>query len=119
MSTKQFIGKWKLAESTNFDDYMKKVGIGWATRKLGNMATPELRINVSGNHWKMLSTSTFKNHLFEFDMDKEYTETTPDGRKMKVSTVFFLSSLVFTVRTSRIYSPFFCFRASGPSRTAS
>ena len=29
----QFVGKWKLVESNNFDEYMKQVGVGFVTRK--------------------------------------------------------------------------------------
>jgi hypothetical protein len=28
-----FVGKWKLIDSKNFDDYMKQIGIGFITRK--------------------------------------------------------------------------------------
>lgn len=29
----KFVGKWKLVESDNFDEYMKQVGVSFITRK--------------------------------------------------------------------------------------
>jgi len=28
----KFVGKWKLCDSTNFDEYLKQVGVGLLTR---------------------------------------------------------------------------------------
>ena len=88
MSAQDFVGKWKLVETLNFNEYMKEVGIGWLTRQAGNMAKPELEISVQGNHWVMDSRSTFKDVHTEFDLGKEFIEETPDGRKMKVCSNF-------------------------------
>ena len=84
MESQQFVGKWKLVESDNFDAYMKQVGIGWVTRKAGNMAKPIVDISVQGDHWVMDTRSTFKDVHTEFQLGKEFEEQTPDGRKMKV-----------------------------------
>jgi len=84
----QFVGKWNLIESENFDEYMKKVGVGLMTRKMAGALKPVLDISVEGNHWKMVSTSTFKTVVTEFDLDKEFEETTPDGRQMKSTFKF-------------------------------
>lgn len=67
---------------------MKKVGIGLITRKMANSLKPVLTIEVSGEHWKITSASTFKTTVLEFDLNKEFDETTPDGRTMKVSQFF-------------------------------
>lgn len=99
----KFVGKWKLIESENFDEYMKAVGessicghrvyfvhfagVGMMTRKLGSVVKPVLTIKVDGNKWSMLSESTFKNVLCEFELGKEFDETTADGRVLKVRRV--------------------------------
>ncbi|CAD5229773.1 unnamed protein product [Bursaphelenchus xylophilus] len=69
----QFVGKWNLIESDNFDAYMKQ---------------PLLEISVEGDHWKLHSQSTFKNVLTEFDLGKEFEETTADGRVLKSTFTF-------------------------------
>jgi fatty acid-binding protein 3 len=78
-----FVGKWKLVESENFDEYMKAVGVGLMTRKLGATVKPVMTVTVNGSHWSIVSESTFKTITMEFDLDKEFDETTPDGRQMK------------------------------------
>jgi len=78
-----FVGKWNLVDSENFDEYMKTVGVGFMTRKIGATVKPVLTVSVNGDHWKMLSESTFKNLTTEFDLGKEFEETTADGRTMK------------------------------------
>ena len=32
-----FVGTWKLVDSKNFEDYMKSLGVGFATRQVANM----------------------------------------------------------------------------------
>ncbi|TWW53617.1 Fatty acid-binding protein, brain [Takifugu flavidus] len=58
-----FCATWKLVESENFDDYMKALGVGFATRQ-----------------------STFKNTEISFKLGEEFDETTADDRNCK-STV--------------------------------
>ena len=79
----QFVGKWKLVESQNFDEYMKEVGVGLMKRTAAAHLKPVLSFEVTGDHWKMVSESTFTTWVCEFDLGKEIEQATPDGRKMK------------------------------------
>ena len=79
-----FEGTWKLVSSENFDDYMKEVGVGFATRKVAGMAEPTLIISVNGDVATIRSESTFKNTEISFKLDQEFDEVTPDDRKVKV-----------------------------------
>ena len=78
-----FVGTWKLVSSENFDDYMKEVGVGFATRKVAGMAKPTLIISVNGDVVTIRSESTFKNTEISFKLDQEFDEVTPDDRKVK------------------------------------
>ena len=78
-----FVGTWKLVSSENFDDYMKEVGVGFATRKVAGMAKPTLIISVNGDVATIRSESTFKNTEISFKLDQEFDEVTPDDRKVK------------------------------------
>ncbi|KAI1720716.1 lipocalin / cytosolic fatty-acid binding protein family domain-containing protein [Ditylenchus destructor] len=92
----QFVGKWNLVESENFDAYMKQVGVGLVTRKIAANLKPVLDFTVDGDHWKMVSTSTFKTVVTEFDLGKEFDETTADGRVLKSVFTWDGSKLVQT-----------------------
>lgn len=66
---------------------MKAVGVGFIARQAGAVVKPVLDIEVSGDHWKVTSTATFrKPFTMEFDLGKEFERETADGRKMKVSS---------------------------------
>ncbi|KAJ1076043.1 fatty acid-binding protein, adipocyte [Ovis aries] len=78
-----FVGTWKLVSSENFDDYMKEVGVGFATRKVAGMAKPTVIISVNGDVVNIKSESTFKNTEMSFKLGQEFDEVTPDDRKVK------------------------------------
>uniref|UniRef100_A0A9L0QZX2 Cytosolic fatty-acid binding proteins domain-containing protein n=1 Tax=Equus caballus TaxID=9796 RepID=A0A9L0QZX2_HORSE len=52
-----FVGTWKLVDSKNFDDYMKSISVGFATRQVANMTKPTTVIKVNGD------TITIKTHM--------------------------------------------------------
>ncbi|XP_057689176.1 fatty acid binding protein 4b [Corythoichthys intestinalis] len=80
----QFVGTWKLAASDNFDEYMKALGVGFATRQVGNMAKPNLVISVDeAGFITMRSESTFKTKEIKFKLNEEFDETTADDRQTK------------------------------------
>ncbi|GAB1287377.1 Fatty acid-binding protein, adipocyte [Apodemus speciosus] len=78
-----FVGTWRLVSSENFDDYMKEVGVGFATRKVAGMAKPNMIISVNGDLITIRSESTFKNTEISFKLDVEFDEITADDRKVK------------------------------------
>ncbi|XP_044192293.1 fatty acid-binding protein, heart-like [Thunnus albacares] len=85
----QFVGNWKLAASENFDEYMKAIGVGFATRQMGNMVKPNLVISVDDTGFiSMKSQSTFKTAEIKFKLNEEFDETTADDRKTKTIFIF-------------------------------
>ncbi|KAM9102584.1 fatty acid-binding protein, adipocyte [Antechinus flavipes] len=78
-----FVGTWKLISSENFDEYMKEVGVGFATRKVASMAKPNMIISVQGDVITIKSESTFKNTEISFKLGQEFDEVTADDRKVK------------------------------------
>ncbi|XP_026227768.1 myelin P2 protein-like [Anabas testudineus] len=90
----QFVGTWTLTASENFDEYMKALGVGFATRQMGNVVKPKLVISVDGGVISMKSESTFKNTEIKFKLDDEFEETTADGRQTKTIITFENGKLV-------------------------
>lgn len=60
-------------------------GVGFATRKVGNMTKPTSIIAVDGDQVTLKTQSTFKNTELTFKLGEEFDETTADDRKVKVS----------------------------------
>ena len=78
-----FVGTWKLVDSKNFEDYMKSLGVGFATRQVANMTKPTTIIEVNGDAIIVKTQSTFKNTEVSFKLGVEFDETTADDRKVK------------------------------------
>ncbi|XP_006895004.1 PREDICTED: fatty acid-binding protein, heart isoform X2 [Elephantulus edwardii] len=81
-----FAGTWKLVDSKNFDEYMKSLGVGFATRQVATRTKPTTIIEVNGDTITIKTQSTFKNTEISFKLGAEFDETTADDRKVK-STV--------------------------------
>ncbi|XP_012671850.1 fatty acid binding protein 4a [Clupea harengus] len=80
----KFVGTWKMVTSDNFDEYMKALGVGFATRQVGNRTKPNLVVSVDGQGMICLkSQSTFKTTEIKFKLNEEFDETTADDRKTK------------------------------------
>ncbi|CAM4502689.1 fatty acid-binding protein, adipocyte-like [Caretta caretta] len=78
-----FVGIWKFVSSEKFEDYMKELGVGLATRKLGSLAKPTVTISTDGDVITIKTKSTFKNTEISFKLGEEFDETTADDRKTK------------------------------------
>ncbi|MEQ2268920.1 Fatty acid-binding protein, brain [Xenotaenia resolanae] len=75
-----FCATWKLVDSQNFDDYMKALGVGFATRQVGNVTKPTVVISQDGDKVVVKTLSTFKNTELSAKLGEEFDETTPDDR---------------------------------------
>ncbi|KAJ4927654.1 hypothetical protein JOQ06_015460 [Pogonophryne albipinna] len=91
-----FVGTWNLKDSEKFDEYMQKLGVSFAKRKVGNMTKPTTIISVEGDQWTLKTNSTLKNTLLSFKLDEEFDETTADERKVKSLVTFDGGKLVHT-----------------------
>ncbi|XP_062450100.1 fatty acid-binding protein, heart isoform X1 [Rhea pennata] len=78
-----FVGTWKLVDSANFDEYMKALGVGFATRQVAGLTKPTTIIEVAGDKITVKTQSTFKNSEISFKLDEEFDETTADDRHVK------------------------------------
>merc|ERR1712126_562231 len=78
-------GKYKLATSENFEEFMKVLGVGLITRKLGNKTSPTVTITKEGGEYNFRQDS-IKTSEFKFKVDVPFEEITADGRKV-ISTM--------------------------------
>lgn len=67
-SMNDFIGRWKLVQTENFDEYMKEIGVGLITRKAAAHLKPILEIRLDGETWNFDQFSTFKNTKLSFKL---------------------------------------------------
>lgn len=61
------------------------LGVGFATRQVGNVTKPTVAISKDGDKVVVKTMSTFKNTEISAKLGEEFDETTPDDRHVKVS----------------------------------
>lgn len=105
MSAEQFVGRWKLVESENFEDYLKEVGVGLLLRKAACAAKPTLEIKVNGNKWHVNQLSTFKNTTLEFTLGV-VSEILKKGNENRTQQLygFFVSYFLSHLKTFKCLS---------------
>ncbi|KAM9102583.1 myelin P2 protein isoform X2 [Sarcophilus harrisii] len=81
----RFLGTWKLVSSENFEDYMKALGVGLATRKLAVMAKPHVTISMKNDVITIRTQSALNSSEISFKLGREFEEITPDNRKTKTT----------------------------------
>jgi len=83
------IATWKFeTQDAHWDEYMKHIGVGLATRTVAAKLKPSFTVAEDGGTWKLLTASTFKNTEVAFQPGVEFDETTADGRDVKSTIVF-------------------------------
>ncbi|XP_059374658.1 fatty acid-binding protein, brain-like [Carassius carassius] len=93
-----FCATWKLVDSQNFDEYMKALGVGFATRQVGNVTKPTIVISHEDDKVVIKTLSTFKNTEISFQLGEEFDETTADDRHVKSTVTLEGDNLVHVQR---------------------
>merc|ERR1712058_163488 len=75
-------GKYKLATSENFEEFMKALGVGMVTRKLGNKTSPVVTVTEENGLYTFKQESLVKTSEIKFKIGEEFEEVTADGRKV-------------------------------------
>ena len=92
------MGTWKLVDSRNFNDYMKSLGVGFATKQAANITKPTTVIEVNGDTITIKTQSVFQNREVSFELGVNFNETTADDRKVK-SIVMLDGGILSTCRS--------------------
>lgn len=79
------VGEWKMISSENFEEVMKKLGVGYLTRKIGSTTKPNVRLEKNGDELTMTTISALKTHAIKFKIGEEFDEETIDGRKVRTT----------------------------------
>uniref|UniRef100_A0AAY5ES50 Lipocalin/cytosolic fatty-acid binding domain-containing protein n=1 Tax=Electrophorus electricus TaxID=8005 RepID=A0AAY5ES50_ELEEL len=94
----QFMGKWKLTKSENFEEYMK-APVAMKPKQMANLAKPSLVFSEGdGGLISMKSTTTFKTVEIKFRLGEEFGEITADDRQAK-STMSLLNGKLIQSQT--------------------
>lgn len=84
-------GKYRLESSTNFDNYLRELGINPLFRLFANAAKPDVTIkacSAPGCEWQITTKieGLFgRTHNMKFELDTEFADNTMDGRKVRTT----------------------------------
>lgn len=71
-----FVGKWEEVDSSsNYTEYLKKIGVGYFLRKRANKVKPVLIIENYGREWQFSFRSKFRNSDLVVNQDEEFVES--------------------------------------------
>lgn len=83
----KFGGRWKLARSDLYDEYLKAAGVGIFQRKIASSGTPEQVFSVRGDKIYVSFRSTFHNQNYVFQLD-EAVENLVEKTRQSVFTSY-------------------------------
>merc|ERR1712227_903144 len=92
-------GVYNFESSTNFDNYLKALGVGFIMRQLASLAQPVVTLSVDCHQdtnadacncsWTIFTDAGVSTHSVTFHLDTQINDTTLDGRK--VTSVYSLT----------------------------
>ncbi|MEE6485166.1 hypothetical protein FKM82_014188 [Ascaphus truei] len=85
MAPPDFTGTWNMISNENFESYMQRLDIDFATRKIAKLLKPQKIIDQKGDAFTVRTLSSLRNYLIEFTVGQEFDEDTKglDNRKCK------------------------------------
>ena len=91
-------GKFKLTQSENFEEFMKALGVGLVTRKLGNKSSPTVTVTEDNGEYTFKQESLVKTSEIKFKIGQEFDEVTADGRQgnQLLGGIFIFFYLIFS-----------------------
>lgn len=95
-------GVWDLeGNDDKFDDYMKKLDVGFAKRTLAKTTSPTVTIKQEGDDWSVKTASAVTTQELKFKLNEPIDEDTLDGRKAKTTFTLEGGKLVQTQKATK------------------
>ena len=66
----QFTGKYTRTKEEKYEDFLSKLNVGFLTSKAAMASTPTMDITENGGKWKMVTSTTLKSIVLEFELVK-------------------------------------------------
>ena len=79
-------GTYSLESSSNFDSYLKELGVGFLLRQVAQVAQPTVTVDRASSSeeevWKVHTSTMVRDHTVTFQLGEEVEDTTLDGRRV-------------------------------------
>ena len=77
------IGKYQRTSTNNYDEFLKALDVKFFRRKAATMFSSKIEVSEVAGIWNIKTSAAFKTAEIEFEVGREFEETTPDGRQVK------------------------------------
>ena len=64
----QMTGSYTRASEQKYEEFLTKLGVGFMMRKAATVSTPKMEITESGGKWKMVTSTSMKSIVLEFEL---------------------------------------------------
>merc|ERR1712168_1199940 len=78
-------GSYTQTSNEGYEEFLKKLNVGFILRKAAMASTPVMTIAEDGGNWTMITKTTVESIELRFRLGEEFEETTTDGRKCKTT----------------------------------
>merc|ERR1712154_369788 len=79
----QITGSYTQTSNEGYEEFLKKLNVGFILRKAAMASTPVMTIAEEGGNWTMITKTTVKSIELRFRLGEEFEEDTTDGRHCK------------------------------------
>ena len=95
------LGTYTQVSSENYEEFLKALNVGFIIRKAALASTPVMSISEAGGKWTMITKTTVKSIELNFELGKEFEETTTDGRKCKTTVTMDGNKLITNQKATK------------------
>merc|ERR1712227_1008931 len=81
----QVTGSYTQTSNEGYEEFLKKLNVGFILRKAAMASTPVMTIAEEGGNWVMITKTTVKSIELKFRLGEEFEEDTTDGRHCKTT----------------------------------
>ncbi|XP_067647771.1 sodium/calcium exchanger regulatory protein 1-like [Eurosta solidaginis] len=85
---------YKLVDESNYDNYLRALGVGPVLRKIENSVRPVIALRRNEKYYALITVSDFATTILRFQLCKPFDEETLDGRKMRTTMSMFNNVLI-------------------------
>ncbi|XP_037361203.1 fatty acid-binding protein 5-like [Talpa occidentalis] len=90
----ELVGRWRLVSSSGCDEFMKKLGVGMALRRMQDLARPDCIIDFDGKTLTIKSENSLRTAQFSCKLGESFEENTADGRRTQTVCIFINGTLI-------------------------
>ena len=70
----QITGKYTRTKESKYKDFLSKLGVGMVMRNMATASTPTMEITETNGKWKMVTATTLKSIVLEFELVNQLLE---------------------------------------------